>query len=802
MAMVLLSGTNSYVSSENFSNHSQTNYYHSHPMPSSGSLSRRSGTSRDSLLTPFDRPPVSPEVEHNPFGIVFNTPVAPKPFIQNRTEESIFASRPTLERASYNQIEEAIMQGKHPAIGFHPTKPVNQTVTVIDQSSLNRNGSIVSRSALKHRSSIRSRNKMVRKNELPLGYDSDDNGRIKINRSKSVKFKKKSKFMNYLFPVKRRTSLKYSPLKYTSKPLFSEREQLQQFLGNFTSSDLTKDVIPLQMMMFSYKKLLKVSPELKRARQLFELDEHDNFQHFNAYTKKISDPATERSKVTHRHTYSNIDFNEIVYQKYKNHVFSKKLATVPKLEEEFPSDIHLLNKFEIDQINKKLLLEVLLRRTLAAKIGYRLQQSEYVFATTSSSTSTSNTDTTSRFPSSQGENEGKPKESHGKHKKEKDNNKDKSKDQGSDESSSSRESVDTDVLMRRNASLYSEFLPSPQISYSSNIFGDFQFPSQAEGYEPVQDSEYIPSSRLMPLPLKGSSPIGSPESLYVNDFNKAYRNKYKTRNKVDPVENLFSSNFQLMPINRSIVTLSSSGSDKLVTPNPTFRDKNNSSSSKETSSLAKTDNSQHGKRKYTDSTGHTSFFHNKETSSEDSLDKSRQSKPSTNSSLMVPSSVPIVGSSTLATSVAPASILHSPLGQLSSPPSLGYTQISQAYGASYPQTPVSISIIESLNKNGQVTKQSTTSQIVLQTSPEHEVNSLKGSISIAGSNAALSTVSNPSRYATSTKSDRRSPSKSTNSNDSFHYREKSSLSVLSIGADRGFEEKSQSKKVKEAKKEK
>ena len=111
-----------------------------------------------------------------------------------------------------------------------------------------------------------------------------------------------------------------------------------------------------------------------------------------------------------------------------------------------------------------------------------------------------------------------------------------------------------------------------------------------------------------------------------------------------------------------------------------------------------------GKRKYTDSTGHTSFFHNKETSSEDSLDKSRQSKPSTNSSLMVPSLVPIVGSSTLATSVAPASILHSPLGQLSSPPSLGYTQISQAYGASYPQTPVSISIIESLNKNGQVTK--------------------------------------------------------------------------------------------------
>lgn len=65
--------------------------------------------------------------------------------------------------------------------------------------------------------------------------------------------------------------------------------------------------------------------------------------------------------------------NSLVYQKYRRAAYSSKANSLPTFTKLFPDDRSLLTKRERHLMAKSLALEVLLRRTVAAKVAYRLQ---------------------------------------------------------------------------------------------------------------------------------------------------------------------------------------------------------------------------------------------------------------------------------------------------------------------------------------------------------------------------------------------------------------------------------------------
>lgn len=123
---------------------------------------------------------------------------------------------------------------------------------------------------------------------------------------------------------------------------------------------------------------------------------------------------------------------------------------------------------DVENMNKKILLEILLRRTLAAKIEFRLKQNGYYRKTKRRRKTSSNDDESKSDSDSDTKHNVRhshiPKLVH-----------------TDSEDSPDDESLDTDDLMQQNASLFSGLLPSPQISYKSNIFGsDFKLNPELE----------------------------------------------------------------------------------------------------------------------------------------------------------------------------------------------------------------------------------------------------------------------------------------------------------------------------------
>ncbi|KAK6453760.1 uncharacterized protein RJT20DRAFT_63041 [Scheffersomyces xylosifermentans] len=716
-------------------------------LSSTPSFNIPSRVSNDSLLLPFDR---NPRSASNPFEMVFDP--QPRMLEKPPSNDSIFASRTSLVKASYQDIDNAINKGKRHPSGINQLHQPNMSskhpiITIVDQSSLRRNHSVISNSAsLRHRNTIKSRNKMVRRNDLP--HDKEDN-----NGKKKIK-KETHNPLSFLFPVKRKTSLKYNSLRQKTKPLFSNNEELQAFLKQCNADEMIRDIIPRTMKTFQYNKLLKVKPKLQFTSKLFEIDNRNNFKIAPINSITISEPVTKPPK-THTRQLSHVEFRDIVYQKYKNAVFANKVMTVPKFQDMFPYDTSLLTSKEINQINKNLLFEILIRRTVAAKIGYRLQQnnSAVVSSSTSSSYSSGDSSAPDENPRSRA-----PK------------NTQQEEDKDYKTGSESGESINTEELMQHNASLFSGLLPSPQISYTSNIFGSIYLPTNQD-YDNYgtdrppaipsssKDSKSVNSSGLDPRSATQKSPptkepeVSSPQSLYVNDFNKAYKSKYP-KNLGNVEETLSTSNvYQLKPMNRSTGTLSSSEEGpKLVAPPAIFQDSSSKSTKSNKSILTKESRrSKPMDKRPSDSTTHTSIFQNLEDLSSDITSYLNDSNeyPKEESAK---EAVPV--------------LTHTPL--IAS--SFSQPNVSQ-------QSPVrtSPSLIESINKAGQETKDVKGSpQTILQRSPHYDIKSMKGSISVAGShqNTALSSTPTNSIVQTSEELDRIderpiSPSKSAKSSDYY-----------------------------------
>jgi len=394
-------------------------------------------------------------------------------------------------------------------------------VTVIDSDSVNRSGSMVSRSAtLRNRNRLKTRNKMVRKNELESSPDNP---------------KRKSR-LSFLFPVRRERSLKQKPryVPLNRSPKFSSSQEFQMFFDKSNAANLLTEMLPPKMNHFRYKRLFLPDPKLITSNAYYQITRNNSF---------IISPKTQASKMIISlplkdtftkngvknepdldQNFSTPDFSSQAYNKYRNSVFSNKLITVPTFYQLFPEEVNLgmINASELMHINRKLLFEVLLRRTVAAKIDYRLKHNGYYNKKSINNTSSKN-ETTSGSSSGSSDNERF------------DNHNLPKLSKSHTNSSSNDESINTDELLQQNASLYSGVLPSPQISYSSRIELDclvseiLDSPnflpmhktiqkkncSSSSVYSTPKTNTYVNNGKFTPLAY-----VESPDLLYMARFRK------------------------------------------------------------------------------------------------------------------------------------------------------------------------------------------------------------------------------------------------------------------------------------------
>lgn len=307
-------------------------------------------------------------------------------------------------------------------------------------------GSVVSRLAtLRNRNRIKSRNKMVHRNSL------------KKDKERS---KKAPKRIAFNFPVKRKTSLKQKPghMKLPQKPAnFENYADFASFYDQANAASLIREMAPRLMLLFKYKDILSPEPKLLREYREFDINLKNDFLMKDKVARSklkitISDPL--RSTLTKNGMQfdspvgkaSDINFIDVVFNKYRNTVFANKLKEVPDFQTIFPDEPldYMVNEEDIKNMNARLALEVLLRRTVAAKLEFRLRQ--HGFETSSESAwLTSDSNTPGSYDHENGENDSS----------------DYSTETPSD-SSSFDEPYSSPDIMRYNFS--AGLLPSPQIS--------------------------------------------------------------------------------------------------------------------------------------------------------------------------------------------------------------------------------------------------------------------------------------------------------------------------------------------------
>lgn len=146
------------------------------------------------------------------------------------------------------------------------------------------------------------------------------------------------------------------------------------------------------------------------------------------------------------------------YTNYRNAFYnskSKKPLTYPQLFPQVGEAPPNVTRKEIQQMNRTLFLEILLRRTIAAKVGYRLSNTTQRLSSLELNTSDN---------SSSSEDKNSPQDI--KH--------DIPKLSGSDDSDSDDDSINTNDIIHGKSLVSSDLLPSPQISYSTDFFGNLE----------------------------------------------------------------------------------------------------------------------------------------------------------------------------------------------------------------------------------------------------------------------------------------------------------------------------------------
>lgn len=536
----------------------------------------------------------APRQVSNPFDILYDIQKAP-------SKSTAISSDKPLKSASYIRIEEEIRSGtpqKATGVSRYSVDPTQlgsppPVVTVVGDGMVRRGGLVISRLAsLRNRNSIRLRNKMVHRHDI-------DNDSTSVF-SMVSKRKRKRNVLSFVFPIKRKTSLKYRPVSPALNKFDTQQDANEYFLTHNIAS-LMRDILPREMLTYNFKGLLKMKPTLHSQPEQFAISRAADFTMLNNLDHRIvtsslreeqmaqkSVPFDKISSKTSSEQERRQIFISTVTKEYRNRVFAGRYTVPPRVHHILPFEAGLLSPEENVAVDTMLALEVLLRRTLAAKIGYRLNSGLARKRLGAMRREGPQSSSSSDHSGPDSQHHQKHHESNGDQRRK------------SSENSRRSSSVHTKKLLKEIVP--SEAFPSPQISFASQLsfssrFFDYNasrtrgnLESIDEKYRLQEASVELPQSRetrvhQTPItyittsslysddngvedssrpkeattwPLKEQAAMSPTLSnIFVNDFNKVFFENERRRQKDNSLSNL--NMYSLRPVNRSVATLSSSG---------------------------------------------------------------------------------------------------------------------------------------------------------------------------------------------------------------------------------------------------
>ncbi|GBL48739.1 hypothetical_protein [Candidozyma auris] len=461
----------------------------------------------------------------------------------------------------YLDIEKDIHNGQSPNRGYHASNG-HPTITVIDDSQLRRGNSVVSTSAsLRNRNKIKKRNKMVRKEDLPAGLIVDESASSSEAGYKARKSSKKtqSSRLNFLFPVRRKRSFNYYPIR--SQPKFRSPNELDEFYQKHNARNVVRELLPQSMAAYEFTNLISLVPiinvypdsmrlplTIPRASNRgnkpdlsVEASPHEARQH-SPQRKSLAPPRLQRPEQL---TFNeNLNFKNKIYKSYKEAIFAGKYSRPPQLQQTHPREAMYVTNNEKEQLETRLLFEILLRRTIAAKIDFRLKQQGYQQRKKrpkeKASDNSLNTSSSSA-PSDRPDKHVRDHSHHGRGPK---------TPRGTKPSNSRQD----------NTSLLSDPLPSPQISFNANMFEPMyeDSPSSMINWErKFSHLERLSPKRQNQQAFQNLGEQASPSQRFVYNFDKV--DLVSKRERSTP--NLSNvALYSMQPVNRSEATLSSSES--------------------------------------------------------------------------------------------------------------------------------------------------------------------------------------------------------------------------------------------------
>lgn len=369
-----------------------------------------------------------------------------------------------MKTPSYIEIENTLRAGALPSTHQTAQAPP-PTVTVIEEKGTRRSSSLRSRlENLRRRHS--KRNWMARRRDLYPDGEKSNSPQLSIDTKKVSK-------IDFIFPIRRKTSFKYSPVQNSKRLRFKSQADVDNYFALDNVAAAVKSLLPQTMNTFQFEGVKRIEPILKIVPHFFGTS-----RPFDVATSR--GPLNQVPLVAHNSTFNTVSspshpdslfqsqrklYLASLYNKYREIALSARV--------QFPSTIEVLLPFESEQVfdeerevmNRNLLFEVLLRRTLAAKIDFRLKQNiRLIEATTPEAKSSSSSShlSSSSLPKS-------PMSSHGRLPQQK---------RSDDESSTSgdSESHRPRGAANRESPALSDLLPSPQITASSTQNFHFSVP--------------------------------------------------------------------------------------------------------------------------------------------------------------------------------------------------------------------------------------------------------------------------------------------------------------------------------------
>ena len=279
----------------------------------------------------------------------------------------------TVTTPSYLEIENTLLTGKRP-LGKQTTSP--QTVTIIEEKVALADTPNASRlGTLRRRRTTRSW--MARHREAKFS-----------KRQQTPKLKpdaKKTTKIDYVFPIERKTSFRYVPPR-SPRLIFRSQRDIDNYFAVDDIPACVKSLLPPMMKTFKFRRLERVEPLLEMVSRVLGVSSGPMLTPAGSGGAPASldqvplSTHIARSDSPYGSLLSTFDKHSLflwsVYATYRKAVFGAKSKLPEKLEQVLPSEAQRLSAKDRCRIETVLLLEVLLRRTVAAKFDFRLRQND------------------------------------------------------------------------------------------------------------------------------------------------------------------------------------------------------------------------------------------------------------------------------------------------------------------------------------------------------------------------------------------------------------------------------------------